>query len=292
MDSIPSGAQLGNYVIGQRVAEGGMGSVYEAIRVGTPDKVAIKVLTYHQDERAQQRFEREIETLRALHHPHIIPIYDYGEESGLVYFVMPLVEGASLADLLEVRHFSPLDVWNILQPVTQALDYAHQNNVIHRDIKPSNILVESESGGEMQNVYLVDFGLSKLVGAQSLTRTGIIVGTPHYISPEQVLDQPFTPQTDVYALSVVSYEALTGRMPFDGDSPEEIAFKHVEEEPIRPAHWHADFPPSLEAVIMRGMAKAPENRYETAGELCAAFADAMRIAGEKACRVDYWDGVE
>ena len=288
MDNIPIGAQVGGYVIGRRLAEGGMGSVYEGIRAATQDRVAVKVLMYRQDERDRQRFEREIATLLALHHPHIIPIYDYGEEGGLVYFAMPLIEGASLGDLLEARRFTPLAVWSILQPVTEALDYAHQNHVIHRDIKPSNILVQTRPGGEAQNVYLVDFGLSKLVGAQSLTRTGIVIGTPHYISPEQVLDQPFTPQTDVYALSVVSYQMLTGRLPFDGSSPEEIAFKHVEEEPTPPGQWRADFPPSLEAVIMRGMAKNPEYRFATAGDMCAAFAEAMRIAGREACSVNYW----
>ncbi len=287
------GKHIGGYLIGREVAEGGMGSVYQATRPGSDEIVAIKILlpAYTNDSEYRQRFAREAQLMQSLQHPHIVPIYAYGEQDDILYIAMRLVRGPSLFDLLNRRRFSPLTAWQILYPISQALDFAHERGVIHRDIKPGNILVEGTTapdGTKGNHVYLMDFGLSKVSGARSLTKVGVSVGTPHYMAPEQVMDQKPVPQSDVYSLAVVVYEMLLGRLPFTARKPQEIAFKHVHDKPPSPSQVHPYFPPLLDAVLIRALAKNPRDRYASAEEFSMAYAHAVQAISPEERKAEYW----
>ena len=289
-----TGTRLGDYTVGRLIGDGGMGSVFQATRPGVSDPLAIKVLLpdLAQDAEFRARFEREAAILSRMQHPHIVPVYAVGEDRGYLYFVMRFVRGLSLYELLQRRRFSPLAAWQILNPIAQALDYAHERGIIHRDIKPGNILIEvTQVDGRPHNqVFLADFGLSKVAGWRSLTQTGISVGTPQYMSPEQVRNEALTPASDVYALALVLYEMLLGRWPFYDHRPEQIALKHITDAPPAPTALHRAFPKELEAVILRGLHKAPPDRYPTAGEFAAAYAEAVRALSSAARKLEYWVG--
>jgi len=286
------GMQIGEYVVGQPLAEGGMGAIFQAFRAGSKEPLAIKILLpeYNQDGEYRKRFQREAALMQALNHPNIIPVYAYGEQQGMLYFVMHLVRGPSLSDLMARRHFTPATAWQILNPIGKALDYAHSCGVIHRDIKPGNIMVEVKGqGAERTNhVFLGDFGLSKRKGASMLTKIGMTLGTPHYMSPEQVLARQLTPPSDIYSLAVVIYEMLLGRLPFDGNKPEEIAFQHVDNEVPPPSSLNPNFPPSLERVLLRALAKKPEDRYTRASEFSVAYAFAAQSMSPEERQGNFW----
>ncbi len=288
-----TGKHIGGYILGREVAEGGMGSVYQATRPDSEEIVAIKILLpeYADDSEYRQRFTREAQLMQSLQHPHIVPIYAYGEQDDILYFAMRLIRGPSLFELLNRRRFSPLTAWQILYPISQALDFAHARGVIHRDIKPGNILVEgvtAPDGTKGNHVYLMDFGLSKVSGARSLTKVGVSVGTPHYMSPEQVMDQKPGPQSDVYSLAVVMYEMLLGRLPFNARKPQEIAFKHVHDKPPSPSLVHPYFPLPVDAVLMRALAKNPKERYASAGEFSIDYAHAVQEISPEQRKAEYW----
>lgn len=284
-----TGQEIGGYVIGQLIAEGGMGMVYQAFRPGSNEPLAIKVLITDKDEddEYRHRFIREAKLMQALEHPHIMPVYGAGEQDNMVYFVMPFVRGPSLFELMGRRRFTPLTTWQILSPIAQALDYAHAHGIIHRDIKPGNVLVEPRKE-ETHHVYLLDFGLSKIAGARTLTKTGISVGTPHYMAPEQVLAKQLGPYTDVYALGVVLYEMLLGKVPFDAPRAPDLAFMHVRDAPPAPRIVNPDFPKPLEDVILRSLTKQPKDRYATAGELRTAYAEAVEKVAPEGRSMEYW----
>src|SRR5258706_7458903 len=208
VDRYPVGAQLGDYVVGQQLDEGGMGTIYRAFKSGSNDAFVVKILLpeYSNDAHFRKRFQREAALLQTLQHPHIIPIYAFGEQSDVLYFVMPFIRGMSLYNLMLKQHFSPATAWMILEPVAKALTYAHEHHVIHRDMKPANILVEIGANQLATYPYLADFGLSKPIDMSSMTTTGMIIGTPQYMAPEQVRAQEVTARTDVYALAIVVYE--------------------------------------------------------------------------------------
>jgi serine/threonine-protein kinase len=284
-----TGLQLGEYAVGQQLAEGGMGSVYRAVKNGSSDLLAIKVLLAEHDdnEEYRERFIREAQIMKSLQHPHILPVLDLGQQEDMLYFTMPLVKGPSLFELMGRRRFSPLTAWQILNPISQALDYAHERGVYHRDIKPGNILVESRPP-DGNHVYLVDFGLSKLVDEQTLTRAGISVGTPQYMSPEQVMSRKITPESDLYALGVVLYEMLLGRLPFDSKRPQEVAFMHVRDAPPKPRSIHRDFPKSIEDVLLKALAKESRQRYASGHEFRMAYAQAVQQVDLDARSTEYW----
>lgn len=286
------GTEIGGFVIEKQLAEGGMGSVYQASQLGFTEPVALKILLpeFSDDKEYRQRFQQEALLMQSLRHPHIVPIFAFGDENGLMYFAMHLVRGPSLSELLLRRRFSPLTGWQILNPVAQALDFAHQHRIIHRDIKPGNVLIEAvdKQGNRGNHVFLGDFGLSKVVGATSMTKTGVSLGTPHYMAPEHVLGQPLTAQSDLYSLAVLMYEVLLGRLPYYGNKPQEIAFHHVDSNPPLPHELHPDFPVPLETVLMRAMAKAARDRYPSAGEFSLAYARAVQEIAPDARKMEYW----
>jgi len=284
-----TGRRVGGFTIGPRVADGGMGSVYQASRPDSSDLFAIKIMLTEHDgnDEYRQRFIRETKLMQTLKHPNITPVFAAGEEQDMLYFVMPLVRGPSVFDLLRRRRFSPLTAWQIFSPVAQALDYAHHRGVIHRDIKPSNILIETQDG-KAHHVYLVDFGLSKIDGLKTLTKSGVSMGTPHYMAPEQVQAKPLSPQSDIYSLGVVLFELLLGQLPFQASNPYKIALKHLRDAPPLPRTLHADFPLVLEQVLMQALAKEPLQRFASAEVFRMAYANAVQALDKQARQREYW----
>jgi serine/threonine protein kinase len=292
VQEIPLGTELGGYIVGKQLAEGGMGAIYQGFRPGSSEKVAIKIMLAHlikEDSAANQRFEREIEMMRNLDHPNIVPLYAHGEEYGLRFFVMKLIMGVSLNQLLKRQQFSLVDGLTLLDPLAQALDHAHEQNLIHRDIKPANIMIENMHAGTEFNghVYLGDFGLSKIIGDLSLTPFGFNVGTASYMAPEQILDLALTPRMDIYSLGIVIYEVLCGLLPFRKPDVTDLITQHIEDAPP-PLVDIEGFPEVVNDVILRALAKNPDDRYATAGEFAAAYAEALNTLDEDVARGVFW----
>jgi serine/threonine-protein kinase len=260
------------YALEGEIGRGGMSVVYGArdIRLNRP--VAIKVLPPElaYDPAVRARFTREAQTSALLAHAHIVPIYDVGEREGIAYFVMALVSGGNLATLLAREPRQPVDeVRRILCEVADALAYAHLRGVIHRDIKPDNILLDGESG----RVMVTDFGIARAMEAGTrLTVTGIAVGTPTYMSPEQAVgEREIDGRSDLYTLGVLGYQMLTGRVPFTAGNSMALLMKHVTERPRSIAELRPDTPRALREVIERALMKAPEDRWPSAAALREAL---------------------
>ncbi len=288
------GTEIDGFIIGQRVAEGGMGSVYQAFRPGSAEPFAIKILLpeYTGDHEYRQRFEREAALMQSLQHPNIVPIRHFGEGNGMMYFTMRLIRGPSLFELLRRQQFSTATAWQIINPIAQALDYAHQRQIVHRDIKPANVLTEpiQLAGTRVLQVYLADFGLSKISGMATLTQSGITLGTPHYMSPEQVMGAKLSPQSDVYSLAILAYEMLLGQLPFHTGQPSQVALKQLKEKPPLPSCLNPDFPIPVENVLMKALAKKPTDRFESAGAFSIAYAAAVDRLPAAARERAYWIG--
>jgi ligand-binding sensor domain-containing protein len=262
----PIGATLGSYQIVEQIGRGGMATVYKAYQPSMDRYVAIKVLPSHFTEDASfvGRFTQEARTLARLEHPHILPVHDYGEQHGITYLVMRYVEAGTLKDLITESGAMDLrTLARIMAQVGGAVDYAHSHGVVHRDIKPSNVLVDRQG-----NTFLTDFGIARLVAETAqFTASGAIIGTPAYMSPEQGLGQPADHRSDIYALGVMLYEMVTGRVPFEAETPLAVLLKHVNEALPLPRQVKPDLSPAVERVILKAMAKAPEDRYQSAQAL-------------------------
>jgi serine/threonine protein kinase len=268
------GLQLGGYVVRNYIARGGMGVVYEGYQASLDRSVAIKVLYPHlsDDPTFIERFQREARAVAQLRHPHIVGVIDSGADQGYYFMVMELIRGNSLrGELAAIRQrgerMSPTRAFEIVQQVGSALSYAHRRGIVHRDIKPGNILMDEEG-----RVSLSDFGLVKLVEGGHLTATGAIIGTPEYMAPEQfTASDQVGPAADQYALAVVTYELLIGRVPFSATTPVGIIQKHISEPPPAPRALDPAVPDAVEAVLLRGLAKAPEQRYPSVDEFVRAL---------------------
>jgi serine/threonine protein kinase len=265
--SLVSGATFGAYRIVEPLGRGGMASVYKAYEAPLDRYVALKVLPgeFLHDETFAERFRREAKVVARLEHPNIIPIHAFGIEGGIPWMAMRLISGGALSTLLRGGRLTHPRVITILGGAAHALDYAHGKGVVHRDVKPQNILLD-----EAERVYLADFGIAKMVeGSGALTQTGMITGTPQYMAPEQAIGQPVDQRVDIYALGVVAYEMLTGRVPFAADTPVAVLMKQVTEPMPIPAA--ADVPEPLVRALLRCMAKKPEERWPTAGAFVRAL---------------------
>ena len=265
-----TGKRLGAYQLIEQIGQGGMATIYKSYQPSMDRYVAVKVLPSHftQDETFSARFMQEARTLARLEHPHILPVHDYGEQEGITYLVMRYIEAGTLKDL--VARQGPLDLREaerIIDQVGRALSYAHSQGVVHRDIKPSNVLID-----ERGDAFLTDFGIAKLVaGTAQFTTTGAIVGTPAYMSPEQGLGESVDARSDIYALGVVLYEIVTGQVPFEAETPLAVLLKHVNDPLPPPRQIKQDLPESVERVILKAMAKSPEDRFQTADEMVDAL---------------------
>ena len=261
-----------------------MAAVYKAFQPSMDRIVALKILPRHYaaEPGFARRFAQEARVIASLEHPHILPVYDYGEADGYTYLVMRYVEGGTLADRLKGRPLPLPEARRILSQLAAALDYAHSRSVVHRDVKPSNVLMD-----EQGNCLLSDFGIAKMLeGTSHITATGDFLGTPAYASPEQALGQPLDGRSDVYSLGVILYEMLTGRPPFLAETPMAVLVKHIHDPLPLPRILNPAMPESVERVILKALAKRPEDRYQTAGELAQALAavEVAETAGEAATR--------
>jgi serine/threonine protein kinase len=268
-----TGREFGPYRIVAPLGEGGMAAVYKAYQANMDRYVALKVLPRHFANDAQfvARFEQEAKVLAKLRHPHILPVHDYGENDGYTYLVMPFIESGALVDLLRDEPLPLSKMERFVGQVGDALDYAHSQGIIHRDVKPSNVLVD-----ERENCMLVDFGIAKIVeGSANLTQTGGVLGTPAYMSPEQGRGAAVDHRIDIYALGVILYEMATGRTPFKAETPIAVLVKHINDPLPPPSVVNPALPPAVEQVILKAMAKNPDDRFATAGEMVAALSAAV-----------------
>ncbi|MBA3394038.1 MAG: serine/threonine protein kinase [Deltaproteobacteria bacterium] len=252
------------YRVQRLLGKGGMGAVYLADDEVLGELVALKVISsaFASDEIAMAaRFRREAAAARKVSSPNVIRIHDLGEaRPGLLYLSMEYFAGRTLSELIAQRGMVPLDdTRDILKQVVTGLEAAHHAGVIHRDLKPSNVLI-----GERGAVKIIDFGLATTAIGDGLTATGAILGTPHYMAPEQIRGKPVDARTDIYALGALSYHLVCGRPPFHGDNAIAIGFAHLSEPPPPPRQVRRDVPPNLEAAILAALAKAPEDRPSSA----------------------------
>jgi serine/threonine-protein kinase len=274
-----TGKQLGPYRVTAPLGEGGMAAVYKAYQAGMDRYVALKVLPQQlaKDPAFVGRFRQEAQVLAKLQHPHILPVFDFGETEGYTYIAMPFVESGTLTDLLTGRPLPLAQIRNITAQIGDALDYAHSLGLVHRDVKPSNVLVDKRG-----NCLLTDFGIAKLVeGSAKFTNTGGIVGTPAYMSPEQGRGDKVDARTDIYALGIMLYEMAVGRVPYDAETPIAIVFKHISDPLPLPSQVIPNFPDALERVILKALAKNPDERFATAGEMVRALKAALPETGDE-----------
>jgi serine/threonine-protein kinase len=270
-----AGTLSGRYETAEKLGTGGMSNVYKATDRILERTVAVKVLAEHlsDDERFVARFRREALAVAKLIHPNIVQVYDTGVDEGRHYIVMEYVEGRSGAQILQRQGpVSPEIAAEIGIQACAGLDYAHRRGIIHRDVKPGNLMVVGGpvGGGEMI-VKLTDFGIARAIEQTRITQVGSVVGTAAYLAPEQVRGEEATPATDVYALGVVLYQFLTGRLPYEGSSLAELAVRQQNEKPLPPDTYNSEVPETLGAAVLRALEGDPNRRYASADELAAGL---------------------
>src|SRR6266545_1860041 len=266
----------GRYRVVRKLGTGGMANVYLAEDQELGRRVAIKILDerHAQDEQFVERFRREAKNAAGLSHPNIVSIYDRGESEGAYYIAMEYLEGKTLKELLVARGPTPIRVAvDYTRQILAALAFAHRNSLVHRDIKPHNVIVAPDG-----RLKVTDFGIARS-GSSQMTEAGSIIGTAQYLSPEQARGAPVSPSSDLYSVGIVLYETLTGTVPFTGDTPLEIAMKHLSTVPEPPSRIRPEVPHDLDSIVLRALAKRPEERYTRAEEMDADLARVARGLG-------------
>jgi ABC-type sugar transport system substrate-binding protein/tRNA A-37 threonylcarbamoyl transferase component Bud32 len=275
------GKKVGQYELRSLIGQGGMAVVYRANQSGMNRDVAVKIVSrlLTQDPLFRQRFEREVTMVAQLEHANIVPVFEHGDtEDGTTYLAMRYIKGGSLADQLKNGPLPLTQIRDWLRQIASALDYAHAQKIIHRDIKPANILLD-----EQRSAYLVDFGLARMVDmeddrkhkTENLTKTGSFIGTPAYMSPEQINQEKLDARSDVYSLAVVLYEMVTGVLPFQADSAFRVMQAHLIDLPTPPGKYRPDLSVEIEQILYKALEKDPVNRFQSAGALYEAFAQAV-----------------
>ena len=266
----PPLTQIGRYELIEEIGQGGMGQVFRARDPLIERDVAIKTISMHLDANARQEFEarflREAQSAGRLSHPNIVTIYDVGETDELVYIAMEYLPGKSLREILDTRRGLPLDL--MLETAVQMADglaYAHEHGVVHRDVKPSNVIVTADRG----TVKLTDFSIAYLAAASDKTRAGMMLGSPRYMSPEQVKGEAVDGRSDIFSLGAVCHEMLTGRPAFDAEALPTLLFRIVNSPAPAPGELRANVPSELDRIVLKCLSKNPQDRYATAGELAA-----------------------
>ncbi len=272
-----TGVTFGKYRLIEKLGQGGMAQVYKAYQPDLDRYVAIKVLHPHLtgDEEFAARFRREARAIAALEHPHIVRVYDFDTDHDLAFIVMEYLTGTSLKarlrDLSCRNEYMPLaEVEHIIGALADVLDYAHAHGVVHRDLKPSNLLITTDG-----RPVLTDFGIAKMIDATIITGSSGTLGTPAYMSPEQGKGEPGDARSDIYALGVMLYQLCTNHLPFDADTPYAIILKHLTAPLPPPRSLRPDLPEAIERVILKTLAKNPDDRYQTAGEMGHAIRSAI-----------------
>lgn len=265
-----TGKALGPYQIIETIGKGGMAEIYRAYQPSTKRDVVVKVLfsNLRNDPGFVDRFKRELDIIAHLQHPHIIPVIDFGEEDDQLYIVMAYLKGGSLADRIAGTQYG-LEIdetLRLINLIASGLDYAHSMGIIHRDLKPSNILMD-----EHGNPYIADFGIAKRLDGRDDATNTIMSGTAGYIAPEIAQSGRSTKKADIYALGIILFEMLTGRMPYVGRNPYKILSAHVNQEIPNLLDFRSELPASFQAVIEKALAKKPEERFSSAGELANAL---------------------
>jgi serine/threonine-protein kinase len=269
----PGSVIAGRYQVEAQIGAGGMAVVYRAEDIQLGRKVAVKVLhgQYAEDTEFVERFRREAKAAAQLQHPGIVAVYDTGSWEGTWYIAMELLEGLTLKEKIVAEgRIAPAEAIDLTEQILRAVRAAHRDGIIHRDLKPHNVILDEDGRPKV-----TDFGIARR-GASDMTATGSILGTAHYIAPEQAQGEVITPRTDLYAVGVVLYEMLTGRTPFEGDSAVSIALAHVNNEPRSPRSIVPAVSPALDAVVLRALAKRPSDRFADADAFLAALSDAKR----------------
>lgn len=270
---IQPGTRLGAYEVEDLIGQGAMGTVYRAHHPGLARDAAVKVLqAIAPDPDASARFRREAQAIAKMRHPNILQVFDFGEFEGTPYMIVEYMPGGSLAD--RIRHGEQIDrerALKLLRGIAAALDYAHGQGIVHRDVKPANVLLDQDG-----DPVLADFGLAKLLQQASVkTVSGVTTGTPAYMAPEQVMGAAIGPAADVYALTTMAYEFMTGVIPFEGEGMLELLYAHVHREPPAPSSKNPELSVDVDAVLLRGLAKDPDARWPSCGALVSALVAAL-----------------
>lgn len=280
MSLLQPGQMLGPYRIINQIGQGGMATVYKAYHANMDRYVAIKVLPtlFAHSPEALARFRQEARTIANLEHPHILLVYDAGESDGIAYLVMRYLDAGTLKERLKASTLAVAEIDRIFSRVADALGYAHARGVIHRDIKPANIMLDAQ--GE---VFLTDFGVAKLLESDmKFTASGAVTGTPEYMSPEQAQGEKLDARSDIYALGIVLYEMVTGRLPFSAETPLAVLLKHITEPLPPPSVVKPDIAPAIERVILKALSKNRDDRFVS----CADFLSAWKQALSEALQTD------
>lgn len=270
---------IDNIIIQSRLQDGGMSMVYRGYDTHRRQDVVVKILhdRYINHPEVVERFQREIELAKELHHTHIVPFFGFGTVDGTPYISLKYLPGGTLDDAMKRGGVSLPDTAKWLTQIASALDYAHRRGVIHRDIKPGNVLLNADG-----DASLTDFGIARVMDAAKLTRTDVSMpGTARFMSPEQAIGKQIDHRSDIYSLAVLTYTLCVGTYPFDGANDVAIIMQHINGQPPRPNGRNPQLPRTLDKVILRGLAKNPASRYDSAGEFAAAFATALGIETDR-----------
>src|SRR4051794_18454815 len=264
----------GRYRIVRKIGSGGMADVWLADDTHLQRQVALKVLhaRFGQDHEFIERFRREAEAAAGLQHPNVVAVFDRGDVDGTYYIAMQYLEGRSLKELID-GGLSPEQAVGLIRQVLEGARFAHRHGIVHRDLKPQNVIVDADG-----KATVTDFGIAR-AGVSEITQAGSVMGTPHYLSPEQAQGFEVTAVSDLYSIGVMLYEALTGRVPFEADSAVAVAMKQVSQPPQRPSSINPQVSPALDAVVMRALEKEPGQRFQSADAFIAALDAALKDPG-------------